>query len=731
MPVVSFAVACYNAREFLEACVASALAQRGVEVEVLIVDDHSSDGSDALAAQLAENDPRVRFFRTERNSGPSGARNLALREARGEWFAVLDSDDLIHPDRTTRLLAALAGAGGGEMIADDLMLFDDERRDPPELFLKKGRASGDSWIGLPDYLAETRMFGPNPNLGFLKPMIRREFLLAHDIAYDEALRIAEDDALVIRCLRAGARYRLHPEPLYFYRKHGASTSHRLETAPADAMLAANAALLEEMGAFGEAAPSMRTRYRAMRRAWAYTHILDALRKRDVGRAVARFLRDPGAIRLAHQPITARIERWRERQRPQPARSDGPAAVVVSKQRISGPTNGSSRYLLAIAEAVKGEGIAVHLVQPSDSLFGRTPFFRLGSELDVFASLRIARSWRLGRYVVARNSRIWLAAVEGVLARLAGRFGLGRLLPDRKAPYSVATRWQRDDRAFVAVAACELRPDLALADYLFCAEAFPYLLDGPHRTAIVMHDRFSARSVQFGAGQDSVAALGEDDEIAGLSKADAVIAIQAEEAGFLREKVPGVEPLLVPMPADCVSQPSIGRDDRVLFVGSDTAPNILGLRWFLDEVWPQVRTVRPQVLLDVAGSVRNAFPAGAEGVVFHGIVPDLSALYREAGVVISPLRQGSGLKIKLVDALAQGKTCVVTGVTLQGVEDLAVDAVVRADDPAEFAEAILRLLADSSLREGYAAQALAAARDRFGADAVFRELRQWLRSSASI
>jgi succinoglycan biosynthesis protein ExoO len=730
VPVVSFAVACYNAREFLEACVASALAQRGVEVEVLLVDDHSSDGSEILAAQLAAADPRVRFFRTERNSGPSGARNLALKEARGEWFAVLDSDDLIHPDRTARLLASVAEAGGADMVADDLILFDHEQRDAPELFLGSKRAISDNWIGLPDYLAETRMFGPHPNLGFLKPMFRRAFLRTHDIAYDEALRIAEDDALVIRALRAGARYRLHPEPLYFYRKHGASTSHRLETAPADAMLAANALLLEQIGGFGEAAPAMRKRYRAMRRAWAYTHVLEALRKRDLAGAIGRFLRDPGSIRLAHQPIAARIARKLEREKPALAAADRPVAVVISKQRISGSTNGSSRYLLAIAGAIAGEGIAVHLVQPSASLFGRTPFFRLGKELDVFGNVRIARSWRAGRTVIARDPGVWIGAMRGMISRLAGKVGLGSLWPDRKAPYSVATPWQREDRAFVA-AASPLQPDFAIADYLFCAEAFPYLLDSRPRTAIVMHDRFSARSVQFGDAQDSVAALDEAQEVAGLAKADAVIAIQADEAQFLRNHVPGTEPLLVPMPADCVARPSVGGGDRVLFVGSDTAPNILGLRWFLDEVWPQLRAARPQIKLDVAGSVRNAFPSAPDGVTFHGIVPDLAALYNDAGVVISPLRQGSGLKIKLIEALAHGKACVVTGVTLQGVEHLAGAAVVRADDPAGFAAAILRLLGDSDLRAGLAEQALASARERFGYDAAFRELRHWLGRSGSI
>jgi len=131
------------------------------------------------------------------------------------------------------------------------------------------------------------------------------------------------------------------------------------------------------------------------------------------------------------------------------------------------------------------------------------------------------------------------------------------------------------------------------------------------------------------------------------------------------------------------------------------------------------------MLDVGGSVAAAFDGSAKGVRFHGVVDDLAPLYASAGIVISPLLQGSGLKIKLIEALANGKASVVTGVTLQGVEAQLRDAVVRADSAKDFADTILRLQDDPAARLALAQSALDAAEKGFGPDAAFRAFRAWL------
>jgi succinoglycan biosynthesis protein ExoA len=96
----------------------------------------------------------------------------------------------------------------------------------------------------------------------------------------------------------------------------------------------------------------------------------------------------------------------------------------------------------------------------------------------------------------------------------------------------------------------------------------------------------------------------------------------------------------------------------------------------------------------------------------GRVADLAPLYQRADVVIAPLRAGSGLKIKLVEALAHGKAVVATNLTAQGVENLVAGAVILADTPRGFAAGALHLLAHPRARLSRANAALEIARQHF-------------------
>ena len=95
-PTISIITPAYNASEFLSQTVASALAQTFRDFELLIVDDGSTDDTRNIALTWARTDPRIRIL-TRPHGGPSAARNTAIADARGQYFALLDSDDLWHP----------------------------------------------------------------------------------------------------------------------------------------------------------------------------------------------------------------------------------------------------------------------------------------------------------------------------------------------------------------------------------------------------------------------------------------------------------------------------------------------------------------------------------------------------------------------------------------------------------------------------------------------------------
>jgi succinoglycan biosynthesis protein ExoO len=411
----------------------------------------------------------------------------------------------------------------------------------------------------------------------------------------------------------------------------------------------------------------------------------------------------------------------------------PRLCVLSRQRVVGFTNGSSTYLLSLCEAFAAAGWEVHLVCPSPSVFGRWPVLALQPEMSVLSSVSIRGGRRIGRFVLAADPMRAIGAGLAVLHRLARRVGIGLGLErwGRPAPYAIAEPLTPDDMLFLVAHAPE-RADAILADYAFLTEAIPYALRPEARSAVVMHDLFSSRAGQFSriGGADSVATLDRQEEMRLLARADAVLAIQAEEAEVVRGLLPGHRVVLAPMAVRPVPAPQPGTGRTVLFVGSNTAPNLDGLRWFFEEVWPAIRVEEPGAVLEIAGTVNAGFDAAPEGARFLGRVPDLGPLYGRAAVVVSPLRAGSGLKVKLVEALGQGKAIVATGTTLQGVESLAGPAVLRADEAAPFAEAVLRLLRDDALRAAHAQAALAAAQTHFSAEACYGEAVRFLGGEAA-
>ena len=106
-PTVSVVVPCYNYGHFLPDAVSSALDHTGLDVEVLVVDDASTDGSADVARRLASQDPRVRVLVHRHNKGHIATYNDGLAEVRGDYVVLLSADDLLTPDSLTRSVALL------------------------------------------------------------------------------------------------------------------------------------------------------------------------------------------------------------------------------------------------------------------------------------------------------------------------------------------------------------------------------------------------------------------------------------------------------------------------------------------------------------------------------------------------------------------------------------------------------------------------------------------------
>jgi glycosyltransferase involved in cell wall biosynthesis len=130
-PIVSVLMPVWNAERFLAAAVQSVLDQTQRELELIAVDDASTDGSLRILQSFAAKDPRVRVFQNEQNQQIVKTRNRAFREAdpRSRYFAIMDSDDVCMPERLAEQLRFLDAHPDHALVGSRITIIDEQGRD--------------------------------------------------------------------------------------------------------------------------------------------------------------------------------------------------------------------------------------------------------------------------------------------------------------------------------------------------------------------------------------------------------------------------------------------------------------------------------------------------------------------------------------------------------------------------------------------------------------------------
>ncbi len=186
------------------------------------------------------------------------------------------------------------------------------------------------------------------------------------------------------------------------------------------------------------------------------------------------------------------------------------------------------------------------------------------------------------------------------------------------------------------------------------------------------------------------------------------------------------------------RPAAERPGHLVFSGSmDWYPNEDGILAFLEQAWPQVRERAPNATLTVVG--RNPRPrlrraaAAAGGVTVTGTVDDIRPFVARAALYVAPLRVGGGTRLKLFEALAMGKAVVATRLAAEGLPTVPGQHYLAADNPTDFAAAVVELLADPGRRAELGAAGRSLVEERYSwprvTDVVARHLAQVVRESA--
>jgi hypothetical protein len=213
-PTVSVVVPCYNYGHFLPIAVRSALDQEGVDVEVVIVDDASTDGSQQVARALAEADPRVHLVLHEQNKRHIATYNDGLAEATGDYVVLLSADDALAPGslgRSTALLEAHPEVG---LVYGFAPTFEDELPDPRTSVRNWTVWSGAEWVD--------RVCRRGRNIIVNPEAVLRRSLMDDLGGYDASLPHSADMHLWMRAAALADVGRVNGPDQAFYRVHGSN-----------------------------------------------------------------------------------------------------------------------------------------------------------------------------------------------------------------------------------------------------------------------------------------------------------------------------------------------------------------------------------------------------------------------------------------------------------------------------------------------------------------------------
>ena len=246
MPSVSVIMPAYNAGSYIAQALDSALRQTEGDLEIVVVDDGSTDATLAIAQDAASRDPRIVVYAQARSGKAAIARNRGLATARGEFIAFLDADDLYHPEKLAQQVSVLKQSPELDLVFHDVKYIDQSGAALPGTYL--GRAGFHERVLSRSRRVDDAVYAcSTPDLFFfmctrvttLHPsavLVRRGRLQQERVLFAEDLAVGEDVDLWFRLVASG-QVAYIDRVLSFYRQHSESTTKRPDGDPADSIAA--------------------------------------------------------------------------------------------------------------------------------------------------------------------------------------------------------------------------------------------------------------------------------------------------------------------------------------------------------------------------------------------------------------------------------------------------------------------------------------------------------------
>lgn len=340
-----------------------------------------------------------------------------------------------------------------------------------------------------------------------------------------------------------------------------------------------------------------------------------------------------------------------------------------------------------------------------------------------------RDFELYRRMAARHDVQVVALTESTAPDAPREDRLGRVHPLEvsselgmhllaRLPGHLAQRWPLATLPFVDAGALRALHDLVhdwkpdvlqvehsfLAPYIQAAEGLPAVRTvlSLHNIGEIQYDRMRCSAV--GLRERVAAALkawtmrGWETDI--CARFNRVVVVSETDREWLLERNPGLEINVVVNGVDLgQSQLPPASGHELLFVGNLAyGPNIDAVRYFCEAIFPIIRRQLPEARFTAAGFNPPASLLELDqlpGVAIVGSAPELRAYYARSAVCVVPLRAGGGTRLKILEAMALGRPVVSTSIGCEGLDGRDGEHLLVADDPAEFARAVVTLCLDRS------------------------------------
>ena len=300
MPTVSVVVPCHNGGQFLPASIGSILEQEitGATLEVVVVDDRSSDPQTVKELGKWAAHPLVRVMPSEGAPGPSGARNTGLRHSEGEWVAFLDDDDLWLPQSLQHRLDVLKTYPDATFISADFIRLVGGTRESEHGFFRTRPLTRELLkpalqSGRPQRLERPVELFLQAILTWTGVAMARREVLLDTGGFDESLRKAEDDHLWIRLARREDMV-FTPHVVALYRQRSGSLTDAREP-PRPWSIIAYEKLLADPD-FRPHRKAIRNRLSGFALENTYYHRREGERKKAIEQAGLAIARAPGTLR---------------------------------------------------------------------------------------------------------------------------------------------------------------------------------------------------------------------------------------------------------------------------------------------------------------------------------------------------------------------------------------------------------------------------------------------------